>query len=89
MKLINLIAPNINFSELRAWCQPEDAILLRQDAVMLCLNSTITWPAGKVYVLQMDAQVRQLSVPSGFELISAERWVALAIAAKVNLLWQS
>lgn len=89
MKLINLIAPNINFNELRALCQPEDAILLRQDAVLLCLNNTITWPTTKLYVLQMDAQVRQLTVPSGFELICAERWVALAIAAKVSLLWQS
>uniref|UniRef100_A0A486XHJ6 Uncharacterized protein n=1 Tax=Rheinheimera sp. BAL341 TaxID=1708203 RepID=A0A486XHJ6_9GAMM len=87
MKLITLTNTNINISELSALCQPQDAILLRQDAVFLCLRHDICWPVKQLYVLDIDVQVRKVSVPDNFSMINPERWVALTIAAKVNLLW--
>lgn len=89
MKLINLVTTNVNFTELSTLCQPEDAILLRQDAVFLCLRHDITWPVQQLYLLEMDARVRQIPDTTGFTLINSARWVELTIAARVNLLWQS
>jgi len=87
MKLITLTNTTINISELSALCQPLDAILLIQDAAFLCLRHDVSWPVKQLYVLDIDVQVRKVSVPDNFSIINAERWVALTIAAKVNLLW--
>ena len=87
MKLITLTNTHINISELSALCQPQDAILFIQDAAFLSLRQDVSWPVKQLYVLDIDVQVRKISIPDNFSMINPERWVALTIAAKVNLLW--
>lgn len=89
MKLISLINPLTDFNELAALCTPEDALLLRQDAVYLCLRPDIKWPVSKCYALDIDVQSRNITVPTSVQLINSAQWVELVIQAEVNLLWPS
>ena len=89
MTLISITNPSVDFAELSLVCQPQDSILLRQDAVYLCTRTDINWPTAKLYALDVDVQVRKLSALPAFSVIKAERWVELCVAAKVNVLWQS
>ncbi len=88
MKLITIIHPELSVPELALLCQPDDAILLRQDAVWLVRRSDISWPVHTLYVLQSDLQLRQLQAPAQFQLIDARRWVELTAQAQQVLLWQ-
>lgn len=88
MKLISVISPSVNLAELSLICQFEDIILLRQDAVYLCLRTDLSWP-GQLYALEVDMQARQISPQTAVTLISAERWLELSISAKQNMLWQN
>lgn len=89
MKLFSLISPLQNWQSLNQLCQSDDAILLRQDAVYMCLRHDINWPSSKLYILDSDLTVRQLSAPPAFSVINAAQWVALCAAATQNLLWHS
>lgn len=88
MKLISLINPDVDLDAMSRICQPEDAILLRQDAVYLCLSANLLWPVKQLYVLQTDLAVRQLQQPDGFVAVSTEQWVELCSKATQNILWQ-
>ena len=89
MKLISLINTLTDFNELAALCTPEDALLLRQDAVYLCLRADVQWPASKCYALDIDVQSRNITLPDSVQLIDAAQWVELVVQAEVNLLWPS
>lgn len=89
MTLISITTPSFDSDQLSLICQPQDSILLRQDAVYVCARKDINWPTAKLYVLDVDLQVRKLSALPAFSVINAECWVKLCIAAKVNILWQS
>lgn len=89
MKLISLIHPLGDFDELAALCTAEDALLLRQDAVYLCLRPDIKWPVRLCYALDIDVQSRNITVPDSVQLINAAQWVELVVQAEVNLLWPS
>jgi sulfur relay protein TusB/DsrH len=88
MKLISVISPSVNLSELSLICQPQDIILLRQDAVYLCLRTDLSWPC-QLYALDVDIQVRQITPLAAVTIISAQRWVELSISAEQNVLWQN
>ena len=88
MKLISVISPSVNLSELSLICQPQDIILLRQDAVYLCLRTDLSWPC-QLYALDVDIQVRQITPLAAVTVISAQRWVELSISAEQNVLWQN
>lgn len=88
MKLISLISTTLT-PELNLVCRPTDAILLRQDAVYLCLCNDITWPTNQLFVLEQDISVRQLTPTTIFTIIDNERWVDLCASAEQNLLWQN
>lgn len=88
MKLISVISPSVSISELSLMCQPEDIILLRQDAVYLCLRTDLSWPC-QLCALDVDLQVRQIIPLTTVTVISAQRWVELSISAKQNVLWQN
>lgn len=88
MKLISLISPTLT-PELNLVCQASDAILLRQDAVYLCLRNDITWPTNQLFVLEHDINVRQLKPTTPFTIIDNERWVDLCASAEQNVLWQN
>jgi sulfur relay protein TusB/DsrH len=88
MKLISVISPSVSLSELSLICQAQDIILLRQDAVYLCLRSDLNWPA-QLYALDVDIQVRQITPVTNVTVINARRWVELSISAEQNLLWQN
>ncbi|GAB59774.1 DsrH/TusB family sulfur metabolism protein [Rheinheimera nanhaiensis] len=89
MKLISLINPLTDFNELAALCTPADALLLRQDAVYLCLRANVQWPVSQCYALDIDVQSRNITVPDSVQLINAAQWVELVVQAEVNLLWPS
>ena len=89
MKLINIINPAVNISDLAVICLPDDVILLRQDAVYLCSRSDIIWPTTQVYALDSDISLRQLTAHHGITPLSAERWLQLTIDAQQVLLWQN
>ncbi|MEO3680522.1 DsrH/TusB family sulfur metabolism protein [Rheinheimera sp. FR7-31] len=89
MKLISLINPLTDFNELAALCKPEDALLLRQDAVYLCLRTDMPWPVSQCYALDIDVQSRNITLPDSVQLINAAQWVELVVQAEVNLLWPS
>lgn len=88
MKLISVISPSVNLSELSLICKAQDIILLRQDAVYLCLRTDISWPC-QLYALDVDIQVRQITPLAAVTVISARRWVELSISAEQNVLWQN
>ena len=88
MKLISVISPSVNLSELSLICQPQDIILLRQDAVYLCLRTGLSSPC-QLYALDVDIQVRQITPQAAVTIISAQRWVELSISAEQNVLWQN
>jgi len=88
MKLISVISPSVSLSELSLVCQPQDIILLRQDAVYLCLRTDLSWPCP-LYALDVDIQVRLISPLAAVTVISAQRWVELSINAEQNVLWQN
>lgn len=88
MKLISLITPEVNLDSLSRICQHDDAILLRQDAVYLCLSPHLSWPVKQLYALQTDLTVRQLQQPDGITAVSAQQWVELCSKATQNILWQ-
>ena len=87
MKLFSVISPSADLAELSLICQTQDAILLRQDAVFLCLKNNITWPTTQLYALATDVKVRQIQLPSNIKVIDDMKWVALCAAAEQNLLW--
>jgi sulfur relay protein TusB/DsrH len=87
MKLISIIATTLNDTSLRLLCQPEDAILLRQDAVYLCLQSDIAWPTKQLYALDSDLAARQIVPPANITAVNAQRWVELCANSKQNILW--
>jgi sulfur relay protein TusB/DsrH len=88
MKLFSIISPSANLDALSQLCQSEDALLLRQDAVYLCLNNALIWPSTtQLYALATDVDVRQIQLPSTVTIIDDAQWVALCIAAKQNILW--
>lgn len=89
MKLINIINPAVVISDLALICQPEDVVLLRQDAVYLCLRDDIRWPTTRLYALETDLQVRQIKAPTGIATATAGYWLELSINAQQVLLWQS
>lgn len=89
MKLINIINPTVSIGDLAVICRADDAILLRQDAVYLCVRSDITWPTAQVYALDSDISLRQLTAQPGITALSAERWLQLTIDAQQVLLWQN
>lgn len=89
MKLITLISPTLNMAQLQLICQPQDAILLRQDAVYLCRRPDLQWPQVALYVLATDASARQLNVPDTITAITETQWLNLTITAEQNLLWQN
>jgi sulfur transfer complex TusBCD TusB component (DsrH family) len=89
MKLINIINPAVNIGDLAVICQPDDVILLRQDAVYLCSRSDIIWPTAQVYALDSDLAIRQLTAQPGITALSAAQWLQLSIDAGQVLLWQS
>jgi len=88
MKLISVISASVNVNELSLICQPGDTILLRQDAVYLCLRSDVNWPC-QLYALDVDLQVRQIMPVAAVTVINAEQWVELSISAEQNVLWQN
>lgn len=88
MKVITLIIPDVEPAELAAFCQSDDCLLLRQDAVFLLLQQAINWPTARLFVLHSDLQLRQLSAPDSFEVINEQQWVQLIAAAEQHLLWQ-
>lgn len=88
MKLISVISPSVNLSELSLICQAQDIILLRQDAVYLCLRSDLNWPALP-YALDVDLQLRKITPVAAITVINAQQWVELSISAKQNVLWQN
>ncbi|HEY9042055.1 MAG TPA: DsrH/TusB family sulfur metabolism protein [Rheinheimera sp.] len=88
MKLISLITPDVNLDALSRICQPEDAILLRQDAVYLCLSPQRSWPVKQLYALQTDVAIRQLQLPDSIHAVSATQWIDLCSKATQNILWQ-
>lgn len=88
MKFINLINTDVDLDSLARYCQPEDAILLRQDAVYLCLRPELCWPVKRVFALQTDLAVRQLTASSGVQTVNARQWVELSAKATQNILWQ-
>jgi sulfur relay protein TusB/DsrH len=87
MKLISIITPNLDLKQLSLLCQPTDAILLRQDAVYLCLRHDICWPTTQLYALASDVAVRQLTVTDAMTTIEPARWVELSCQAEQLLLW--
>lgn len=87
MKVITLITPNVEPAELAAFCQNDDCLLLRQDAVYLLLQQHIDFPTVRLYVLQADLHLRQLSAPAEFEVINEQQWVQLIAAAEQHVLW--
>jgi sulfur relay protein TusB/DsrH len=87
MKVITLINPDVNAAELAAFCQPDDCLLLRQDAVYLLLQQSFAWPAVRLCALQADMHVRQLDAPAGVEVINEQQWVQLIATAEQHLLW--
>jgi sulfur relay protein TusB/DsrH len=87
MKLISIIAATFSSAELQLLCQADDAIILRQDAVYLCLQPDILWPTKQLYALDSDLAVRQISAKPGITVVSARRWVELCANAEQNLLW--
>lgn len=86
MKLITLTQPRFELQMLSACCAPEDRILLRQDAVYLCLQADLSLPVP-VLTLASDVNWRQITPLAQVELIDDARWVALSAQAKQNLLW--
>ena len=89
MKLISIISPTINLADLALVCAATDAILLRQDAVYLCLRNDISWPTTQRYALDSDIYVRHVLVPEDIVIVTAKQWLELTINAKQNLLWQN
>lgn len=89
MKLITIISPAVNMTQLQLICQPQDAILLRQDAAYLCRQPNVAWPQVALYVLATDVSARQLSVPDTITAISETQWLNLTINAEQNFLWQN
>lgn len=89
MKLITIITPQPDLSGLHQLCQATDIILLRQDAVYLCLRNDIHWPTQHVYALGHDMSARQLPATTLISSITNERWVELCSQAEQHLLWQS
>lgn len=87
MKLINLISPLNNLSSLIAYCQPDDIILLRQDAVYLACRSDYTFPVT-TFALQSDVSWRNIALPAHITAIDDARWVQLSAQATQNLLWR-
>ncbi len=70
-------------------CGPHDGIILRQDAVYLCLRDDICWPTQQMFVLDSDLAVRQVCAPSYISVVSAAHWVELCSKATQNILWQN
>lgn len=87
MKLINLITPITDISELQPLLAENDIILLRQDAVYLLLRQDILWPVTQLYALESDLLARQLAAPASVKVISDIEWVALTCEADQVLLW--
>ena len=86
MKLITLTKPLLDTTALSAICAPGDSILLRQDAVYLCLQPGLTLPVP-VLALASDVQWRNIEPQAKIELIDDARWVELCASANQNLLW--
>lgn len=55
-----------------------DAILLKRDAVYL-LQQDCRFNTEHVYVLQHDADARQVAVPSAVQAINEQQWVQLTL----------
>ncbi|MDP2713218.1 DsrH/TusB family sulfur metabolism protein [Rheinheimera sp.] len=89
MKLINIINPAVNIGDLAVICLADDVILLRQDAVYLATRNDIVWPTARVYALDSDIAIRQLTVQPDITALSAQQWLQLSIDASQVLLWQS
>ena len=89
MKLFSIISPSADIAALSPLCQAQDAILLRQDGVFLCLNPSISWPTAQLFALATDMAVRQIQLPSFITVIDDTQWVELCIAAEQNVLWNN
>lgn len=87
MKLINLISPLSDLAPLTAYCQPEDFILLRQDAVYLACQRELTFPVT-TFALQSDVSWRNIVLPAHITAIDDAKWVQLSAQATQNLLWR-
>ena len=86
MKLITLTTPQLDTAALSAICAPGDCILLRQDAVYLCLQPALALPVP-LLALASDVQWRNIEPQAKVELIDDARWVELCASANQNLLW--
>lgn len=86
MKLITLTHPQLDIAALSAICSPGDCILLRQDAVYLCLQPALALPVS-LLALASDVEWRNIEPVIKVELIDDARWVELCANARQNLLW--
>lgn len=61
-----------------AWnlVQPNDAVLLKRDAVYLLLQPL---PPCTIFVLESDCQARNLAIPAQVQIINFEKWVQLTL----------
>ncbi|MDX3775129.1 DsrH/TusB family sulfur metabolism protein [Chromatiaceae bacterium AAb-1] len=87
MKLINVINPAVDLRQLVQLCQPDDIILLRQDAVYLSLKPGLALAGICCYVLGTDLTARQLTPQPEFTVIDDATWVKLTSEAQQSLLW--
>lgn len=87
MKLITLISPLNNLASLTAYCQPDDIILLRQDAVYLACQHKLKFPVT-TFALQSDVSWRNIVLPAHITAIDDAKWVQLSAQAAQNLLWR-
>jgi sulfur relay protein TusB/DsrH len=88
MKLITLVNPNVNIAELATFCDKNDTILLRQDAVYLARRSDIHWPCQKVTALESDLKVRKVIPVADIIIIDDAQWVKLTASAVQVMLWR-
>ncbi|HAW91839.1 MULTISPECIES: DsrH/TusB family sulfur metabolism protein [unclassified Arsukibacterium] len=88
MKLISLINSGINIVELATFCDNDDTVLLRQDAVYLARRNDIHWPCTNITVLKSDLEVRKISPATGITIIDDAQWVELAARATQVMLWR-
>lgn len=86
MKLINLITPSANLTDLTALTSADDLLLLRQDAVYLAYQAALPFP-GQVLALESDINWRNITLPAHIRAITDAEWVTLSANASQNLLW--
>lgn len=88
MKLISLINPDITIAELATFCDKDDTLLLRQDAVYLARRNDIHWPCHNITALKSDLEVRNITPTTGISIIDDAQWVELTVSATQVMLWR-